>query len=183
MLGSLQRISFNGMTPALAEQVFRWQDDLVFTVPKGTTGDRPVAMGQSEGNVSWFLTVGPVQPNFFRVAVVVCYKRVFGNEQLCTATAPGGGPLAIAYGGGAVALTPQVAGTTVRVKENQWILLCNGNGSTACWYRVANAGPAGSPTSPQLVSVVGPDWPAGVAATAVIIDSVTGVYSEVVQLD
>ncbi|MCX5653859.1 MAG: hypothetical protein NTY65_04325 [Planctomycetota bacterium] len=193
-LGPLPRYSFTGMTATAADAIFRWRDDLVFVRPRdvksGTpqNADRPWpifdgANIQSEGNYSWFLTIAPApgeaalpvaQRRMYNVAVVVCYKRIKTREQRATATCAGG----VGYGGVSVTLDGAVPITALNVKEDQWIMLV-GDGQ-ASWYRAVNAGPGGTT---QKVSLVGPDWYGGTDVEALIIDSVSGVYSTVVQLD
>ncbi len=210
-LGAIPRINLytlplSGIQLTLpqADSTFRWRDDLLFARPeeiKSATpppaGSRPQAVQDASGNqqymgtFSWFLTVRPasseaalavVQKQQFLVSVVVCSSRSFTNEQTCMTGDPAvpANPPTIAYGGGAVLLTPVAPATTVNVRENTWIMLCDTGGTTAIWYRVVNAGPGGST---QTLCVVGPDWPTGTAATAVIIDTVTGVYTTTVQLN
>ena len=102
---------------------------------------------------------------------------------------PVAGNPTIQYGGGAVRLTPNPTTGTVNVKQDNWIMLYNTAPAApmlpmAIWYRVVNAGPGGST---QDINVVGPDWPSGwPAATpvyALVIDTVTGVYTTTMQLD
>jgi hypothetical protein len=182
----------------LADSIFRWRDDLLYVLPEdvknGTplNGERPapitngVGVQQNDGVFSWFLTVAPqvvqgVATGTYNVSIVVCYRRELTTaEQTGTATDPSGGAPAIVYGGGSLKLTNPSAGTTFNVRADDWIMLCNTTGSQAIWYRVVNAGPGGSE---QMLSVVGPDWPSGVATTAVIIERVTGVYCSTIQLD
>jgi hypothetical protein len=74
----------------------------------------------------------------------------------------------------------------VNVKENDWVMLsCQRGGVSFCqWYRVISAGRS-SPTLPgsDLLTLLGPDWDASLATTLVAIDSISGVYSTVMQLD
>jgi len=191
----------------ISTEIFRWRGDPLYVQPsdwKDATapprnGDRPAGLfvqadGSTNTNVtatqaydatfSWFLTVTPAPTDstgrLYAVSIVICYQRVLtaAGEQACTATDPGNpaNPPVIAFGGGAMTLTA-LTGTTVNVRENNWIMLCSATQAT--WYRVVNAGPGGAT---QMLSVVGPPWVGG-SATAVVIDGVTGVYTTTVQLD
>lgn len=187
---SVQRVNlYSTATPV---NLCQWHDDLTFVRPeeiKSATpppaGSRPqaTAVGDYAGNFSWLLTASPstLQPGLYNVAVVVCSQRNIANEQTCSVTDLSGGSPTISNGGGALKLTPSSG--TVNVRENTWIMLCNAAGTQAGWYRVVNAGPAGSTSSGQTLSVVGPDWTGATTDVAVIIDTVTGVYSTTVQLN
>ena len=127
------------MKQALADQVFRWQDDLIFDLPKDTSlrprgyvrdtngleAPYPLLPGEtttltapltpinrSMGNFSWFFTVAP-QPgtaNVYTVSVVVCYKRILTQ----TGGVPDGERFIPPVAGGTVTcLSPSYGGTTV----------------------------------------------------------------------
>ena len=185
-----------------AKDLFWWRDDLVFKYPKDKTL-RPqlVSAGAFEGNYSWFVTVTPASSEFdiplsrkrlFNVSVVVCYKRVPGtngeDSSGVTFTGITGNP-PIAYTGGSVTLAKALK---FNVKENDWVMLCCKKGASSVsfcqWYRVVSAGRS-SPTAsatlpgPDLLTLLGPDWDTTPATTLVAVDSVSGVYSTVMQLD
>lgn len=179
------RYTFNGtLTQAQADAIFRWSDDLIFTMPEDMSppqqGDRPVPVvvggnPQSEGNFSWFLTVCPSPSDInmippvpvglrrnYTVSVVVCYKRDFTGGEYATTMPiilPGGG-----YGGGTVQLNLADIGIIDNVKTDQWVMLVGrdlGSGVpvVAKWYRVVGVfvGSTVDSISPHL-SLVGPDW-------------------------
>jgi hypothetical protein len=200
-----QRIRLAPITgAATADQVFRWQDDLVFVRPEEMTsgvipvppaGTRPVApvVGANEGKFSWFLTVTPsaVQPGPYSVSVVVCNQRVFTQ----TGGVPDGERVAPAAGGTVTCVSPSYGGTTVTyfnatngdiisgpppIKRDAWVLLYS---AIQCsWYRVLHAGYDASTTT-SSINLVGPDWYGGTAANIIVVDGVTGVYTETVQLN
>ena len=183
-----------------AADAFPWKDDLVFNYPKDKSSRPQLLPGglTYEGNYTWFVTVTPATSEFniplsqkrlFNVSVVVCYKRVLGvaGEKSSGVTFPGvTGTPPIAYTGGSVTLT-----TPLNVKENDWVMLvCKKGAASLCfcqWYRVISAGRSAtaSATMPgsDLLTLLGPDWDTSTATTLVAIDSVSGVYSTVVQLD
>jgi hypothetical protein len=187
-LGGINRWSLVG---ANAADIFRWKDDLVFKYSRDKTiGPQLLPGGLTyEGSYTWFVTVTPAtseldipvtQKKLFNVSVVVCYKRAPGvaGEKSSGVTFPVTG---IAYTGGSVTLA-----APVNVKENDWVMLCcqRGGVSFCQWYRVISAGRS-SPTLPgaDLLTLLGPDWDTSAGTTLVAIDSVSGVYSTVMQLD
>jgi hypothetical protein len=180
---NLQTYSSSGipLTSTTAEQIFRSQDDLVFVLPEDDTsksrpaGTRPFALmdttgttQQYNGETSWFLTVAPTSAtNVYNVAVVVCYGRTIGqsdSEVSYTATFVNN----IQYGSGAISVPGDV-----KVASGDWILLCSSTQVT--WYRVVYAG-YDATNNKTMFQLVGPDW-AGGAATAVIVDGVSNVYT------
>jgi hypothetical protein len=194
-LGGTNGISRCSLVGANAADIFRWKDDLVFKYSRDKTiGPQLLPGGLTyEGSYTWFATVTPAtseldiplsQKKLFNVSVVVCYKRVPGvdGEKSSGVTFPGvTGTPPIAYTGGSVTLA-----APVNVKENDWVMLCCQRGGVPfCqWYRVISAGRS-SPTLPgsDLLTLLGPDWDTSLATTLVAIDSVSGVYSTVMQLD
>ena len=195
------------LTLAEADRIFTWHDDLEFSLPKDI---KPPPRGESArpranleggglpgfaGSYSWLVTVMPAAAEtglavadrtLFSVSVVVCYRR---DYSLSDSGQPNGEHTASVkilgqgYGGGSVELigaTP--VDPPLRLRENEWIMLCGQvSGRTVCkWYRVVSAD-SQSPT--HYVSLVGPDWDTSVAATAVAIDHVVGVYTTTVELD
>lgn len=172
---------------SISPEIFRWQDDLPFVQSEDETinGDRPVLAGTtSEGNFSWFLTVCPSPSDIallvlvglrrnYTVSVVVCYKRNLtggGEQAVAVSSFLGGG-----YGGGTIQLALPVSDI---VKTDQWVMLTNSVGVpvVAKWYRVVGVGA-------DYLSLVGPDWDPTVAATMVVVEGVTGVYTTTVHLD
>lgn len=200
----------NPLTLAEAEQIFRWHDDLVFSLPEdmrpspANDSDRPQSadpsgVPQAAGKYTWLVTVTPAaaeadlgvaDKTLYSVSVAVCYgNRLVLDEQTgLPAGEHTAGVLKFlgnGYGGGGVQLN-----LVVDVKENEWIMLCGG--SHCKWYRVVSAGevevdsdgnptPGGTPVT--ALSLVGPDWDTAIAATAVAIDRVVGVYTTTVELD
>jgi hypothetical protein len=190
---------------ALADAIFRSQDDLMFsrpeeiiktaTVTPPPAGTRPVPSGgtlTSEGNASWFLTVGidPLQPTLFNVSVVVCYKRDVSNNG---ADAALHNVTALSYGsgtGGAVIQVPGKWPANWALKNDDWVFLIDDSGVApsapivqATWYRVVGAGYDGSTYT--NITLVGPDWisPNTSNLTVVHVRGTTGVYTETVQLN
>jgi hypothetical protein len=134
------------MLPALAEQIFYWNDDLPFDAPKNSAIRPKLVSTTSEGSYSWFFTVMPAASEMtlpvsarrlFNVSVVVCYKRnfqIYDPNRLypnspTTYTLDGEHTATISLytgfrgmgiGGGTVQLDP---GSNVNVKENQWVML------------------------------------------------------------
>ena len=210
-------------TLAEAEQVFTWQDDLVFDMPEDVTM-RPSIMTtglDSQGDYSWFLTVTPAanenelsgipgsgielrDKSLFSVSIVVCYKRDLGldtgnnptGEHVTVTPPPNPGVTFlgnVGYGGGSLKLTFSIPAAEVNMREGEWILLygTEASGRTQChWYRLANVGEI-DPATPndRYVSLIGPDWTidtdgdANLDATAVVIQSVIGVYTTTMELD
>lgn len=98
----VRRINFDSLmfrstdTPAqiqarrlLSEQIFYWQDELLFDLPgdrnppPANAGDRPMSVVDTitgeqlrNANYSWFLTVAPKQSDKFLVSIVVCKGRI-----------------------------------------------------------------------------------------------------------
>jgi hypothetical protein len=171
----------NLLTPAEAERIFMWHDDLQFSLPEdikprpADESDRPRAdldvlgVPQFAGHYSWLVTVTPAaaeaslpvaEKTLYAVSVVVCYRRDFSAEGEHTAGVkkfPGSG-----WGGGSVQLSQ-----VIDVKRNEWIMLCGGGHCK--WYRVVSAGellvdassgdpdPNGTPVT--VLSLAGPDCP------------------------
>jgi hypothetical protein len=182
-------------TASQAQAVFLWKDDLSFTIPNNartrrnfydassqvTTDPTQAAGPMYDAHYSWFLTASPaatetgldlLSRRMYNVSVVVCYRRDFAAsaEQSAAASFVGN----IGYGGGTITL-----GSGVNVKEGEWLLLCNA--AVAKWYRVASVGD--SPAT--RITLQGPDWDVVnyPQPTAVVIPTVLGVYSTVVELD
>ena len=145
----------NGTTwpQPVADQFFRWQDDLSFSPPGPQRPTRIVVSDpdnsgnptpQYVGDYSWFFTVTPSPgetslrqteqgyPVYskslytYTVSVVVCYKRNLTSSGEVTATAApaGSGGWGSSYAGGDVTLSGFSSGTPFAVKENDWIALC-----------------------------------------------------------
>ena len=196
-----------------AKQIFLWQDDKIFHVPDDANlrtraqYTHPVSGAPMDENIgsdgipavtgyySWLATVVPspaeanvtlAEKSQFTVSIVVCYDRNYNTaptptdpagETVTQATFIGSAGQTISPGGGSVQLAQKV-----KVRENDWIMLYSAGPPVQCkWYRVVAAGE--NPTN--LVSLAGPDWSlaAGPTATAVIIDSVVGVYTSAMELD
>ena len=139
-------------SPALAEQVFRWHDDLLYVLPKDIHGRRPHQrraadaghrLGLGARERSELLLV----PHRFAVAVAAAGLRRLGGGLLQadlyadrrrspTASRPwtsrflGG----VGYGGGTVQLTspdPTMTHPVNKLKDNQWVMLCGWTPDTA----------------------------------------------------
>ena len=201
--GAIERCTLN---LALPESVFRWSDDLIFTLPEDMTtpvpGDRPVAMGNSQGNFSWFLMVAPSPANAlatpsvpvsqrrsYTVSVAVCHKRILaadGERVIQNVTCDSD----ISYGGVSVTVPGDAVSDTPPLKNNEWVLLYSTGTNVQCsWYRVVYNGyipdslDPGDPTKGKTyITLVGPDWYGGTDAEIVIVGGVTGVYTTTVQL-
>ena len=185
--GLIPRITLKGMesSSALADRVFRWHDDLEFSMPEDIDprpigeSDRPrttdlSGVPQAKGAYSWLVTVTPAAAEaglplaartVYSVSVVVCFKRGFLLENEHTAEVDFlGGP---GWGGGSVQLkNSNPHDPALQLRENEWIMLCgavpdgrftsvSGKRLICKWYRVASAD-AEKPT--KFVSLVGPDW-------------------------
>lgn len=152
------------------------------------------------GHYSWFCTVVPAaaekdvpwpDKTTFTVSVVVCHRRNFSMtpptgerpaEVSATATFIGAAATSVNPGGGSLMLN-----AAIPVKENEWILLyapaAGGVPAQCNWYRVVSVGDdTVASAGATYLTVAGPDW-FGAQATAVIVDSVVGVYTETVELD
>ena len=199
---------------ATAESVFVWHDDLDFVLPKDMNppqqGDRPLPVTsggapQSDGNYSWFFTVGSAaaaQPNQFAVSAVVCYKRDFqavpntdsryqnpDGEQVWPAkySATGGFVGGFGYGGGTIMFDNASSTDTNashpinQIREDQWVMLVGVDGSNnpimGTWYRVVGVGRDLTNASQPVnsLSLVGPDWPTNSNVTAVNVIVIDGV--------
>ncbi len=134
--------------------------------------------GQDAGNFSWFLTAAGTQdPSIYQVSVVVCEKRVFSTDGetmqvVNVLTNPG-------YGGVTIQFNGQWP-TNWTLNRNNWIFLYGAG--QAVWYRIAYAA-YDEKNNQTIMSLVGPDWFGGAAATAVSVDGVTGVYSTTVKVN
>jgi type II secretory pathway pseudopilin PulG len=166
---AISRLTYQGITTAKVESIFFWNDDLVFYLPKDMSppqnGERPVAMNQSQGNFSWFLTVAPTntetatavaQKRTYSVSIVVCNGRILtqagaqpDGERVIYVTPASGGDTTTridspSYGGTSVAYsgegtrTADVVSGDLPVKNDQWVLLHSNMQCT--WYRVVHAG-------------------------------------------
>ena len=188
-------------TAAQADAVFRSQDDLIFSRPEemvktatftpppaGTRPIVPPGTRRSEGNASWFLTVAPdpLQPTLFSVSVVTCYGRTLlsSSERLAppsgtvTCASPSYGGTIVTYngtynGGDIISVKPPI-------KADSWVLLYSA--TQASWYRVVHAG-YDVTSNTSSITLVGPDWYGGTTGNIVVVDGVTGVYTETVQLN
>ncbi len=187
-------LSFTNPENARTRQNFYDSSNGLTTDP--TTAVEPVV----EGHYSWLATVTPAasEKNLFlepplppyaarrlyRVSVAVCYRRDFAAEQAVDVMNFVGN---IGLGGGTITLASRL-----NVKPNEWILLCGlDNASTgtlaqAEWYRVISVGEI---SGNQALTLQGPDWnydgnnDTTLDATAVVIPTVVGVYSETIEVD
>ena len=212
-LGALPRITLGVSTPPpddnmatpynrqQARTVCLWKDDLSFTVSENARTRRNFYDGSNQvttdpaqavdpmydGHYSWLVTVSPAateanvnryERRRYNVSVAVCYRRDFDSsaEQSAAASFVGG----VGLGGGTITL-----GSGVDTKDGEWLLLCNArvgnNPAVAKWYRVVSAGE--SPAT--RITLQGPDWDVAryPSPTAVVIPTVLGVYSTVVEID
>ena len=186
---------------ALAERFFMAKDDEQFNFPSDRRL-RPEAIDLSgdnaAGHYTWLATVTPAASErlapvalkkSFQVSVAVCQKRVFRDakfgpsdeikaEQVAQVDFHSGGA-GVAIGGGTVQVSPPLL-----VRPRQWLLLADG---TQCqWYRVVSAPPRSDvdPRS-EWLTLAGPDWViySGATTQAVVLQTVVGVYSTVVEID
>lgn len=183
---------------ALAERFFMAKDDEQFNFPSDRKL-RPEAIDLSgdnaAGHYTWLATVAPAASErlapvalkkSFQVSVAVCHKRVFRDDTAAGIAAEQVAQVAFLSAGGAVALgggTVQV-NPPLLVRPRQWLLLADG---TQChWYRVVSAPPRSDadPRS-ELLTLVGPDWViySGATTRAVVLQTVIGVYSTMVEID
>jgi len=194
--GSIARVNYTNMAPALAQQTFIFGDDLLFDIPEDESS-RPRGLGidgtvgppVSEGRYTWFLTVMPsaaedaaaanngwqARKNF-TVSAAVCFQRdLTGGEDV--PLSPGGGDMTAKF-------LQFSANAASGVERDDWLLVCGqrqGGIPVAQWYRVASAGTAGGTT---FVTLHGPDWPSTYSVGQVIyMPSVIGVYTTTVALE
>jgi len=183
----------NAYTTSQAEAVFLWDDDMTFTIPENARtyrkfyqdasgsmdGAAPTQWPVFDGQYSWLITASPaatetgldaLSRRLYNVSAVVCYGRDFVGEQRATASFVGG----VGLGGGTITVD-----SGLEVEEGEWLLLCNA--AVAKWYRVVSVGQ--SPAT--RITLQGPDWDTTnyPQPTAVVIPTVLGVYSTVVELD
>jgi hypothetical protein len=195
------------MSFALADRLFRWQDDVEFDMPDNAD-ERPRAKVDAAGqlecqnNYTWFLTVSPAPAEAplgaderarYLVSAVVCYKRdlfidqtdnVAVGEHTATATFIG-----LGYGGGNLEIQRNAWTTPPdppeRIRDNQWIMLCGGG--HALWYRILSV--AEDPLTGLIrLTLAGPDWTVDTNGDGnlddvqvIIVDGVVGVYTTTVE--
>jgi prepilin-type N-terminal cleavage/methylation domain-containing protein len=198
------------MADTLAAQIFFWNDDLAFDIPKNSN-IRPTLITSggnivSEGGYSWFFTVMPAatemaQPvasrRLFNVSAAVCYKRnfqlsdstqpvsatvthTFEGEHTATITAATGFP-GMGIGGGTVQLNNQV-----NAKENQWVMLYHLDSSTPPTPQLNRCcwyRVVGVNKDMNMLSLNGPDWDPNLDAVLVVVPGVIGVYNTTMELD
>ena len=198
---NVPRISLNyANTTALADSIFMATDDLVLGMPENMTPAQPIGRPVTVnygGTYTWFLTVTP-QPNNatrFTVSVVVCFNRnrTTNGERAVTVnqfydSGLGGGSVQLARPINDVA-SDKTANTLagIQIKENDWVALCNTSGLCR-WYRVASVGdtnPTDTNTTPQYLTLIGPDWVATPGSDKLVAlgQSVVGVYTTTIDLD
>ena len=171
---AIPRISLTYLnSPALADQVFLWPDDLIVDMPEDMVPKQPIGRPTlmadpttkqliPKGDYSWFATVTPMpnNPTRFNVSIVVCCKRILtqASERAVQVTSFFDNGL----GGGSIQLSREIndiagdatAGTAagIAVKENDWVALCSQKGLCR-WYRIASIG-----DNTQYLTLIGPDW-------------------------
>jgi len=187
---------------AMADAVFRAQDDLVFDLPTGdvqpafqkffTDANNNIAKRLSEGNYSWMVTLVPtVTRDTYTASVAVFYQRNFigtGGERVVGATVVPGSP--------DVTLGPPFnSPADLNVKTGEWLMLAGPPltppGANAIpapaiysWYQILSA-PAADPTNPNMrqVTLAGADLPPSANVTqAWLFDGIIAVYQRTVQL-
>jgi hypothetical protein len=193
---------------AMADSIFRCQDDLAFNTPT----DENLLPSQllqgnarrlSQGDYSWLATVAPdpdlVDPtNPFsqplRVSIAVFYKRPLGapggGERLCDLSYPNG-----TDGEVELQLTTPAAeyGTDgaahLDVKPGQWIMFVGQHPTTNRWdfrwQRIVSAD-ATTGTGPwkKRLTVAGPGWPAAyTGGKAFLFDGIINVYEQMMKLE
>jgi hypothetical protein len=172
---------------ALSDTIFRATDDIIATAPENMTPaqppGRPIPMPgtlpntiASQGDYSWFATVTPnrTTPSRFEVAVVVCYRRTLNpsspNPSLPAAAEQAqklvtiadflqvNNTVGISSGGGSVILGAPIGSDTIRVRQNNWVALCEAGAGLPTyglchWYRVDSVSDDGTD-----LMLIGPDW-------------------------
>ena len=194
------------MTPAQADDVMRFQDDLVIREPAVDT-DPPfqeftsdLTKRQTEGNISWMAMVAPKRGGFsdqYTLWVIVFYQRdptmAANNEnERLAQVAQASDFYSGGFGGGDVRITALGTGTAadVEVYTGSWVMLAANSplGPVCQWYRVVNAEPDLDLTGPlpaRNITLQGPDWDAGSFPTpqVTVIPSVTTVYEKTIRLE
>ena len=201
------------MTPAQAEEVFVFQDDLVFQAPEDldlmpaqqfsqdAESGLP-AKRQSLGEYSWMATLAPVADHAaqYMLAVVVFHLRDSGmamndlndlNERSVQVSFVGGG-----YAGGDVMLRARSA-QALEVVTGSWMLVgasrvTSGKGVDVFkWYRIIAADEAAIEDTARAgqwtrnVTLEGADWDTARSprAAGTLVDGVVAVYEKNVQLE
>ena len=197
------------MSEQLADQVFVWQNDLVFHVSSDAdviavqqftkNGDNNVKR-QFNARYSWLATVVPVTGDLYRISVVVFHDRVLPqdlsmdniSERVVDVEFTGGG-----YAGGDVRLTSSEK-AELEVDNGEWLMLippadgfAPGVAPTGInrWYRVAKTSGDPEPEDDDFVRDVvlaGPDvvnLPPDNMARAIIVDNTVAVYEKTMELE
>ncbi len=196
---------------ALAESIFRWQDDLVFDPPPGdangrplpithrpTAGTVPPPLEASEGQFSWMAmiqpawqTTNPMLGRLWRVTVVVFARRNLAEQEVRIPDASFPGASVQFYPpGNNLLLTNPPDEMRSRLLPDRWILLSvrhpTGGGVVFYhWYRIVSATELGG-TGQWLLRLDGPRWPyaaGGSQVTATVVPDVVAVYDRTVVFD
>lgn len=186
--GALKRVTYNGMTAPLAQNIFQSRDDLVVELPDDPDlpAFQPTLGGPTRafnGQYSWMFMAQQMQGSGeqFRVSVIVYHKRVL-DTALAMETDLGNSPIVGGLGGGTVELSGTAEQLEV-AKPGQWMLLYSKAVTPRLfkWYRIVAADEYDTATSKRWVTLQGPDWPTGVTPRAVVLDGVVAVYEKVMQ--
>ncbi len=207
-----QRITLSYLTTShLINSIFRWRDDLIYSLPKdmtpGTTtttstplnGERPMgwfasdesyasvslstvtSYPASEGNYSWFLTVSPQLLSDGSYAGTFSVAAVVCYKRVLAATSE------VTYSGvSTMATPPTYGGVGIKFTKGATMPKVNEwvllNGAQCTWYRVVSVGVQSDNTAYAML--VGPDWYGNSSnLQMIVLPGVTGVYTTTVQLD
>jgi len=185
--GVFSRLTLSWITSLdIADQVFRWRDDLIFTLPSGGNRPIPPSAGASEGNYSWFFTICPTPSDVsggvplalrraYTVSVAVCHKRILTADHEHTA-----GVNFLGAG------TIQYDADLGDIKSDNWVMLVglssSGSPVAAHWYRIV-----GMDKNNRYLTLLGPDWNTTAFPAAntrlVAVEGVSGVYTAVMEVD
>jgi type II secretory pathway pseudopilin PulG len=153
----LTKILVTNATPAVIDDFYRGQDDLVYSLPEDDTlAPTPKYLNSSkrlsEGNFSWLATIVPAQvsgtPDFFRVSVVAFYQRPMDNtdgEAFASFAATTSGPSA--------EIVTSMSKDIFRALFSTGSVVLATNGDTIRWLKVLMASPTENATGDMIVSV------------------------------
>ena len=199
-----------GQRQALADAIFRWQDDLVFDPPPGDANGRPLPityrppggpallpLEASEGQFSWMAVIQPAwsevrsgiplnQRRLWRVTVVVFARRNLAEPERRIPRAS----VRFFPPGNNLLLQGPPAEVQQHLLPDRWILLSVRHPAPGVpvfyqWYRIVSLAQIGGGNE-WLLRLDGPRWPYaagnGVVAATVVPD-VVAVYDRTVAVD
>jgi hypothetical protein len=179
----------NGMLAPQANEVFQFQDDLVFTVNENDALAAPAQTMDPPGSnqkrfsardFSWAATIVRDTPGSdYTVSVVVMHGRnnpAATDEAEVSAAIIGGG-----IGGGDVRLTgTATTGPAIeKLRNGHWVMLMNA--TAASWYRIVTSSEYVAASYERDFTLAGRDWN-GTTAKAAILPGVVGVYERTERL-